>query len=206
MNMNILALGSHPDDIEFGCGATLAKYAQKRHTIYLMIMTRGELGGSPEVREQEQVSASKILGVKETFWGDFHDTFPPAQKDLIDAIEKVIFAIDPGMIFVNHSQDTHQDHRELSRALNSAARHVMNVLYYEVPSTQNFNPTVFVNIEEFLDFKVEALKTHHSQVMKTNIEGLSIVEIARSLANFRGIQARMKYAESFMPGRLLINI
>ncbi|MBN2225016.1 MAG: PIG-L family deacetylase [Deltaproteobacteria bacterium] len=204
--MNILALGAHPDDIEFGCAGTLAKYANNGHTVYLMVMTRGEKGGDGEERATEQKKAREILMAKRIFWGGFSDTFPPAQKDLIDAIERVIENVDPKMIFVNFSDDTHQDHRELARALNSAARNIRNVMYYEVPSTQHFTPKVFVDIERFMDIKKQALMAHHSQMMKTNIEGLSILEISRSLANYRGIQARIRFAEAFCPERLIINL
>jgi LmbE family N-acetylglucosaminyl deacetylase len=204
--MNILALGAHPDDIEFGCGATLAKYANNGHTVYLLVMTRGEKGGDGEERAAEQKKAREILMAKKVFWAGFLDTFPPPQKDLIDAIERVIANVDPNMIFVNYGDDTHQDHRELASALNSAARNIRNVMYYEVPSTQNFTPKVFVDIERFVDIKKQALMAHHSQMMKTNIEGLSILEISRSLANYRGIQGRMRFAEAFCPERLIINL
>ena len=43
MNMNILAIGPHPDDIEIGCGGTLIKYAQAGHAVSLMILTDGSL-------------------------------------------------------------------------------------------------------------------------------------------------------------------
>ena len=70
----------------------------------------------------------------------------------------------------------------------------------------NFNPQVFVDIADTLERKEKALQAHKSQVMKTNIEDLSIVEVARSSANFRGIQGRVKYAEAFHSLRLFINI
>ena len=204
--MNILALGAHPDDIEFGCAGTLAKYANNGHTVFLMIMTKGEKGGDAEERATEQKKARDILMAKKVFWGGFQDTFPPPQKDQIDKIERIIEDVDPNMIFVNFADDTHQDHRDLARALNSAARNIRNVMYYEVPSTQNFTPKVFVDIEKFMDIKKQALMAHHSQMMKTNIEGLSILEISRSLANYRGIQARIRFAEGFCPERLMINL
>jgi LmbE family N-acetylglucosaminyl deacetylase len=204
--MNILAFGAHPDDIEFGCGGTLAKYADNGHDVFLMVMTKGGRGGDERVRTEEQGAAREIIMAKGIFWGGFEDTFPPPQKDMIDAVERIIEEVGPNMIFVNYHDDTHQDHRELARALKSAARNVRNVMYYEVPSTQNFTPTVFVDIERFMEIKDRALTAHHSQVMKTNIEGLSILEIARSLANFRGIQARIRYAEGFFPERLMINL
>lgn len=206
MNMNILALGAHPDDIEFGCAGTLAKYARKGQVIYYMILTKGEMGGVGKVRAKEQKDAQQTVLAKKVFWGEFEDTALPSQKDLIKAVEDVIVEVNPNMVLVNYFEDTHQDHRELAMALNSAARHIRNVLYYEVPSTQNFSPTVFVDIDKFMEIKMQALMAHKSQIMKTNVEGISIVEIARSLANYRGIQAKMKYAEAFIPQRLAINV
>jgi LmbE family N-acetylglucosaminyl deacetylase len=88
----------------------------------------------------------------------------------------------------------------------SATRYIRNVLFYEGPTTQNFNPQVYVDIADTLDAKLDALRAHRSQVMKTNIEDLSIIEVARSSANFRGIQGRVKYAEAFHSLRLFINI
>jgi len=66
--------------------------------------------------------------------------------------------------------------------------------------------TVFVDIEQALDRKVRSLQAHVSQVKKTNIEGLSIADVVRSSAQFRGIQGRVKNAEGFLPLRLFINI
>ena len=87
----------------------------------------------------------------------------------------------------------------------SATRYIRNVLFYETPTTQNFTPNVFVDIARVLDEKLTTLNAHKSQVDKTNIENQNIIDIARSTATFRGIQARVKYAEAFNSLRLFIN-
>jgi len=204
--VKILAVGAHPDDIEFGCGGALIKYAQKGHRVYLMVMTGGGLGGSSAVRTKEQKISGKILGAEKIYWGGYKDTHLVVDVDLIGKLEAVIAAVKPDFIFCNFPDDTHQDHRHLAQAIMSATRYIRNVLFFEGPTTQNFNPQVFVDISDTLDKKVEALQAHHSQVMKTNIEDLSIVEVARSSANFRGIQGRVKFAEAFHSLRLFINI
>jgi len=204
--VNILAIGAHPDDIEFGCGGALIKYTQKDHRLFLLVMTGGGLGGSSSVRTREQEASGKILGAEKIYWGGHKDTHLVVDIDLIGKIETVIAEVKPDFIFCNFPDDTHQDHRHLSQAIMSATRYIRNVLFFEGPTTQNFNPQVFVDISDTLDRKVEALQAHHSQVMKTNIEDLSIVEVARSSANFRGIQGRVKYAEAFHSLRLFINI
>ena len=204
--MNILAIGSHPDDIEFGCGGALIKYTDKGHRLSLMIMTQGGLGGDTDKRTQEQIDSNKILNVEKTFWGGYDDTHLQVDKDVISEIENVISEVKPDLIFCHFPDDTHQDHRHLSQAVISATRYIRNVLFYEGPTTQNFNPQIFVDISDTLERKLRTLEAHRSQVEKTNIQNLTIIELARSTANFRGTQGRIRYAEAFASLRLFINI
>ena len=204
--MRILALGAHPDDIEAGCGGTLIKYARGGHHIFLMVMTEGERGAEAGVRKQEQELAAKHLRAEKLYWGGYPDTEVPNDRDLIRKIEAVVREIKPHFIFVHYHDDTHQDHRHLAESTITATRYTKNVLFYEGPTTQNFSPTVFVDIDTVLEEKIEALQAHKSQVTKTNIEDLSIADITRSSAHFRGIQGRVKNAEGFVPLRMFINI
>ncbi|OGL10652.1 MAG: hypothetical protein A3F92_08990 [Candidatus Rokubacteria bacterium RIFCSPLOWO2_12_FULL_71_22] len=204
--MNILAIGAHPDDIEYGCGGMLAKYAKKGHEVYLFVASDGARGGDAEVRRREQEDSARVLGVRDVFWGGYLDTEVPLSRELIVQLEAVIRKIGPRMIFVNSPDDTHQDHRHLAQCASSATRYVPNYLFYEVPSTQNFAPNCSTDIADVLDTKLACLEAHHSQMAKTNIEDLTILELARSCATFRGIQARVKYAEAFQSVRLLLNL
>jgi len=204
--MKVLAIGAHPDDVEYGCGGTLALYAQRGHDVYLFVASDGSHGGVGEVRRLEQQDSALALGVREVFWGGYLDTEVPLSRDLIIGVETVIRRVGPTMIFVNSPDDTHQDHRNLAQATVSATRYIPNFLFYEVPSTQNFTPNCFTNVDKILDRKLAALEAHRSQVAKTNIEDLTILELAVSCANFRGIQARVKYAEAFQSVRLLLDI
>jgi LmbE family N-acetylglucosaminyl deacetylase len=204
--MKVLAIGAHPDDIEYGCGATLALYAQRGHDVFLFVASDGAHGGSGDVRRREQQDSSLVLGARDVFWGGYPDTEVPLNRELIVGLETVMRRIAPTMIFVNSPDDTHQDHRNLAQATVSATRYIPNFLFYEVPSTLNFAPNCYTNIDKFLDRKLAALEAHRSQVTKTNIEDLTILELAVSCANFRGIQARVKYAEAFQSVRLLLDI
>lgn len=204
--MNILAIGAHPDDVEFGCGGTLIKYAAKGARIELLVVTDGARGGSSRVRHAEQRRAARIVGARRVHWGGFRDTMLPSVRRLIDRMERTIDALQPDFIFVNYPEDTHQDHRQVARAAVSATRYARNVLFYEGPTTVEFTPTVFIDIAEEIDRKLEALRTHRSQVNRTRIEGTAICEIAQASAHFRGVQGRVRWAEGFAPLRLFINI
>ncbi|KHE91394.1 MAG: PIG-L family deacetylase [Candidatus Scalindua rubra] len=204
--MNILAIGAHPDDIEFGCGGTLSKYNEQGHKVYMLVLSKGGKGGDSNVRQKEQEKSARILGAEKLHFGKHMDTEIVQNQELITEIEDFLKDIKPDFIFVHYLDDTHQDHRNLSNSTISATRYVHNVLFYEGPTTQNFTPNVYVNITSTLDKKIECLEAHDSQVSKTNIEGLSIIEAARSTAHFRGIQGRVNYAEAFNSLRLFINI
>jgi LmbE family N-acetylglucosaminyl deacetylase len=204
--MNVLAIGAHPDDIEFGCGGMLTKYAERGHDVYMFVATDGALGGDASVRRREQQDSALVIGARKVFWGDYQDTEVPLDRAFIVRLESVIREVKPRMIFVNSPDDTHQDHRNLAQGAMSATRYVPNFLFYEGPTTQNFTPNCFTDVEKVLDKKLACLEAHRSQVAKTNIEDLTILELAVSCANFRGIQARVKYAEAFQSVRLLLNL
>ena len=205
--MNILAIGAHPDDIEIGCGGTLIKYAERGQNVFMLILTKGEKGGNGEERYREQIESSRIIGARDVFWGGFYDTeIYDKGNQIIQRVEYYLKQIRPDFIFVNYYDDTHQDHRVLNESVLSATRYIKNVLFYEVPTTNNFKPQVFVDISDTIERKIRALEAHRSQIMKTGIKGLSIKEVALSSANFRGIQARVKFAEGFVPLRLFINV
>jgi len=203
--MNILAIGSHPDDIEYGCGGTLLRLARTGDNVYLFIATSGEAGGSGDVRRAEQEDSARLLGIRKIFWGGCRDTEVPLGKDLITKIEAAVKEVRPDIIFGHAPHDTHQDHRALADATLSATRYTKNVLLFEGPTTQDFMPTFFVDIGETLEDKLNLLRAHRSQVGRTRIQDLDILTIAGSNANFRGIQARVKYAEGFLPVRFVID-
>lgn len=202
--MNILAIGAHPDDLEYGCGGTLLKLARMGHKIHIMVVTSGEMGGNPGIRKKEQERSAKILKAK-LYWGNFTDTNIPLNKDLINKIEEVIHQVNPNLILVHHFDDTHQDHRKVSQAATTATRFIRNVVFFESLTTITFNPTVFVDVSSVMSKKYTLVKAHKSQVFQTKIPNHSIIENVRSTAIYRGYQHRCKYAEGFIPLRLSLD-
>jgi len=202
--MNILAIGSHPDDIEFGCGGTLARYAASGHRVIMLVVTGGEQGGVSATRRKEQQAAADILKAAEVIFGAYEDTRVPLTREFISYLEDILQRTRPHMIFVHHGEETHQDHRAVHTATLSAARYVPNLLFYEGPTTIGFQPRIFVDIRGTLDQKMRALEAHASQVQKTNIPNTNILEMARATAVFRGTQGRVPAAEAFRSARLFL--
>lgn len=204
--MKILALGAHPDDIEYGCGGTFLKFARKGMDIYFIVLTKGEFGGDPETREKEQEEAMKLLGVKKIFWGGYIDTELPSERIVISKIDEVIEEVKPDEVYVNYIEDIHQDHRMLAECTLAATRYVKRVFFYEDYTSINFEPDIFVDIEDVLEEKQKLIQVYSSQVDKAYPTKLDMVESVKAIANFRGFQGKVKYAEGFKAFRFLRDV
>ena len=203
--MNVLAIGAHPDDIEFGCGGTLLKLKRAGHKIWLLIMTQGECGGDPEIRRNEQLSVAEYYGAEQVIWGNQLDTKIPVDNTVIGLIDNAIKRNGAELVFFNHDQDSHQDHRSLAYCAISASRYIKGVLAYEVPSSVNFEPTIFVDIGDVIEDKLKLLRLHASQIERMCVPHLTITENALACAGFRGFQGKVKHAEGFMAVRYLMD-
>jgi len=201
--MHIMAVGAHPDDIEYGCGGFLLGGVEKGHTVDLLVLTDG--GINPSInRRQEQEAAAAFLGVRELFWGGFRDTQLTTGRELIMAIESVLAKVKPDVVLVNAPNDAHQDHKALASCAITACRYVKSVLFYHDYTTLDFCPNTFVNIEPHLARKRELLSCHQSQVNKDYPTHLDLLESVNALAAYYGFMAKVKYAEGFTPLRYLL--
>ncbi|MBN2038043.1 MAG: PIG-L family deacetylase [Chitinispirillaceae bacterium] len=200
----ILAIGSHPDDIEFGCGGTIRLLSKQGHKVFMLVLTDGSAGGDPIIRKKEQLASVKVLGVQQVFWGGFTDTHLPFYKNVIASIEGVVKEVAPTHVFVHQGKDTHQDHRHVATCTVAATRNVPNVFFYEGPTAFDFEPNVFVDISDSLQQKFKSLSCHKSQVRRTNIQEQSILDIAKATAIFRGTQCRIPFAEAFCSLRMFL--
>ncbi|MDQ6951672.1 MAG: PIG-L deacetylase family protein [Mariprofundales bacterium] len=197
-----MALAPHPDDMEIGCGGTLAVHVARGDRVHLFVATNGEVGGDAMVRRAEQEVSAAALGVHALHWGGFADTkLPDHSEALMSVLEVVLTEIRPDTVYVNSERDTHQDHRILSEVARSVTRWIPNVLAYETPSSIDFTPMLFMDIAAVMDAKFAALRAHASQVDKTRLT-LDITEIARATAHFRGVQGKLACAEGFVPIRM----
>jgi LmbE family N-acetylglucosaminyl deacetylase len=103
----------------------------------------------------------------------------------------------PQLVLTHSPYDTHQDHRGLSQATLAAARRHANVLFFEGPSSYDFQPTIYHGIDDFHATKLLALSAHESQLCRTAIQGF-----VEATARRRAFEARSgMYAEAFVPFR-----
>lgn len=202
-NFAVLAIGAHPDDVEYGCAATLSRFVEKGNEVYIHTLTDGRCGGDIITRKKEAMKAADIIGVKKIFWGNYEDTKLPFQHTIINDMQEIIDEIKPVFVLMHDPDDTHQDHRHVTSCAISASRFVPNVLYYEGPSTVHFNPDVFVNIQNLMEKKFKCLRAHKSQVNRTNIYNQTIIDLARATAIFRGEYCHQKFAEAFKALRMM---
>ena len=209
----VLVIAPHPDDEVLGCGGTIAKYAEKGDEVYLCIVTKGYTPDwSKEFiknRPKEIEKANKILGIKKTYLLDYPtvklDTIP--QKELNEAISKVVTEIKPDILYIPHKGDLNKDHRlvfESSLVATRPVNHkVKKILSYESLSEtewgqqiEAFIPNVYVDISETFKIKIEAMKAYESELKRyPHPRSLEIIE---ALAKKRGSEIGVKFADAFM--------
>lgn len=120
--LDILAIGAHPDDVELGCGGTVAKMVAEGKKVGILDLTRGELGtrGTAETRKNEAAAAAEILGVEFRENLGFKDGFfvndEKHQLKLIEVIRKYR----PEIILCNAVDDRHIDHGKGADLVESA--------------------------------------------------------------------------------------
>jgi LmbE family N-acetylglucosaminyl deacetylase len=134
----ILAIFAHPDDPEFFCGATIARWASEGHTVVYHLLTRGDKGTkdpalTPQmlgnIREKEQKNAAAVLGVSAVHFSNFGDGCLLPDMELRKEITRVIrrerpdvlLTTDPTNFFPDHGYVNHPDHRYAGQAVLDAA-------------------------------------------------------------------------------------
>lgn len=139
MNRKILAIGSHYDDIEIGCGGTLLNHKNNGDEIYLAILKSDEAKtGDPLIRAKEQEAAASILEATIIAFLD---------KAEIPYIVEQLDGIAPDVIYMPHSDDYHQDHLKAYQVGKATGRKMkIDVLSYLTPTSYNYYPNVFSEI------------------------------------------------------------
>ncbi|MBQ0152061.1 MAG: bacillithiol biosynthesis deacetylase BshB1 [Chryseobacterium sp.] len=122
MKIDILAIGAHPDDVELGCGGTIAKLISEGKTCAIVDLTRGELGtrGTDLTRKEEAAEAMKILGVSARENLGMKDGFLENSEEYQMRIVKMIRKYQPEIVLANAIDDRHPDHAKAAKLVSDA--------------------------------------------------------------------------------------
>lgn len=212
----ILVVAPHPDDEVLGCGGIIKKYSENGHLVYVLIVTRG----TPKMYSEEKIinvrkeakESHQILGVKDTFFFDFHapDLDITSRADISRSIAKLLNELQIDELYLPHRGDIHHDHGVVFHAGLVAARPVGNytvkrIFCYETLSETEwaapfsddaFIPNHFVAIESQMKYKLEAMQCFKSQVRP--FPSTRSLETIDALAKYRGATVGFNRAEAFM--------
>ncbi len=187
MKLDILAFGAHPDDVELGCAATIAKEISLGKKVGIVDLTQGELGtrGSADLRKVEAAKAAAILGVSVRENLGFSDGFFVNDKEHQLAVIKMIRKYQPEIVLCNAIDDRHIDHGKGSKLVSDACflsglQKIPTELggepqekwrpkfVYHYIQWKNIEPDFVVDVSGFMDKKIEAVMAYSSQFYDPN--------------------------------------
>ncbi len=183
MKLDLLAVGAHPDDVELGCGATIAKEVHNGKQVGIIDLTRGELGtrGTIQTRKTEANSAAEILGVALRDNMGFADGFFVNDKEHQIELVKKIRAYQPEIVLCNAIDDRHIDHGKGSKLVSDACflsglvkiettnnegenqKPWRPKFVYHFIQWKNLEPDIVVDVSGYLDTKMKAVLAYETQ-------------------------------------------
>lgn len=225
MNLDLLAIAAHPDDVELTCGGTLLKMAQRGYKTGILDLTGGEMGtrGTPETRAKEAARAAKILGVKwrGTLGVPDSDVQPSRQHKL--RLASVIRELRPKTVILPYWEARHPDHYHASTLgyegcflaglkqlpIEGEAYRPFKILYSI--SYANAHPTFVVDITAQFAQRRKAILAFASQFRPTATKKKSKVYLAidrleadmNQLARHYGQMIGVEYGEPFLQKELM---
>ncbi|WP_148871029.1 bacillithiol biosynthesis deacetylase BshB1 [Tenacibaculum adriaticum] len=227
MKLDILAFGAHPDDVELGCAATIAKEISLGKKVGIVDLTQGELGtrGSAELRFTEAENAKEILGVSIRENLGFADGFFTNDKEHQLEIIKMIRKYQPEIVLCNAIDDRHIDHPKGSKLVSDACflsglvkvETELNGVYQErwrpkqvfhYIQWKSIEPDFVVDVTGFMNKKIASVMAYSSQFYdpksnepETPITSKNFTDSVEYRAKDLGRLIGVEYAEGFTSER-----
>lgn len=225
--MNILVLAAHPDDEVLGCGGTIARRSREGHAVTIAILGEGITSRYRDRQEVEEERLSELqddsrkvgelLGAREVLsYGVPDNRFDSVPLlEVVHKVEEIIDRVGPDIVYTQNGGDLNIDHQLLFKATLAATRpvpgHSVRAVYaYEVASSTewafqkfapDFRPSVFVDIEETLEIKIEAMQAYETE--RRPFPHPRSPEALRAQARRWGSTAGLEAAEAFAPIRII---
>jgi N-acetylglucosamine malate deacetylase 1 len=208
MFKTILVLAPHTDDGEFGCGGSINKWIKQGKEVYYVAFSTVRKvipsGMDAETFKQEVQEATQLLGIKPAnliLFGYPVREFATYRQQILDDMVRLNSEINPDLVLLPSTEDTHQDHETISQEGFRAFKKTSMVGYEVPPNNLNFHMQLFNRIHRTdVEKKIASLLCYKSQAGKVYVSA----DFITSLARVRGIQIGEDYAEVFEIFRWII--
>jgi LmbE family N-acetylglucosaminyl deacetylase len=220
--MHVVAVGAHPDDMELLCGGTLARFAQQGARVWVVTLSIGELGHRDigpaqlsRIRHDEAAAAAGVIGAGYVCL-DQPAEYIQDTREARDRLVEVLRMAQSDVVLTHPPQDYHLDHMNTSKVVFSATlsapivriatssgalrRHPV-LFYCDAVAGLESQPSHYVDISTVFDTKLEMLRCHQTQLTMAfwPEAPLGLLEMAETMARFRGMQSGVAHAEGFRP-------
>lgn len=228
MKLDVLVFAAHPDDAELSCGGTILSLIASGKKVGLVDFTRGEMGtrGTPEIRDAEAEAASEILGLTIRENLKFQDVYFKNDDEHVLEVAKKIRQYQPDVVLANAIADRHPDHGKGAQVVKRATFlaglknvktdlegkaqenwYIKNLYHYI--QTDFHKPDFVVDVSDFWDTRMEAVRAYKSQFFdpsgessNTLISTPEFMELIEARGREFGISIRVKYGEGFIADRM----
>jgi bacillithiol biosynthesis deacetylase BshB1 len=226
MKLDILAFGSHPDDVELTCSGTLALHASMGKSIGVIDLTQGELGtrGNVQIRKEEAYNSAKILNLQVRENLLMEDGFFEHSKSNILSVATCIRKYQPDIVLANSINDRHPDHGRAAKLVQESCFYSglkkielhdgatlapwrPKAVYHYIQSYY-IKPDFIVDISDFWDTKIKSIKAFKSQFYdpeskepETFISKPGFLEFLESRDRMWGHIIGVEYGEGFTVNR-----
>lgn len=224
VQVDILAIGAHPDDIELSCSGTLLKHIRHGYSVGLLDLTRGELGtrGNPALRTQEAMNAAELMGATFRIQLDLQDGFFEINQASLYKIIRIIRSSKPKIILANAISDRHPDHGRAAKLVEEASFYSgllkiqtlddfdnaqerwrpKRILHYI--QDHQLAAHIVCDISDVIEEKIKIISCYKSQFYDPDsqepdspISGKDFLEVIRAKNKTFGREIHVNYAEGF---------
>ncbi len=225
MKLDILAIGSHPDDVELGCSGTLISEVARGKKVGIIDLTQGELGtrGTIETRYEEAAAAAKIMGIHVRENLKMRDGFFKNDEAHQLQLISVIRRFQPEIVIGNILEDRHPDHGRAGWLIYDACffsglRQIKTLddngqeqekwrpkMLLHYIQDRFYEPDIILDISDVWEQRMEAVKAYRTQFLpdgsqdpQTYISSPDFMEALSARARLLGKRIGVKYAEGFL--------
>jgi bacillithiol biosynthesis deacetylase BshB1 len=225
MKLDVLAIGSHPDDVELGCSGTLIKEIKRGKKVGIIDLTQGELGtrGTVETRYQEAADAARIMGVAARENLKMRDGFFKNDEEHQMQLIKILRKYRPEVVIGNILEDRHPDHGKggwliYDACFFSGLRQVKTIgedgaeqekwrpkMLLHYIQDRFYEPDFIIDISDEWEQRMEAIKAYKTQFYdpaskepQSYLSNPEFIEALAARARLLGKRIGVKYAEGFI--------